>query len=111
MSFTKLNCAYPENEELHKELIAVIDTIAAGIAENCGEDRAVRLSDDHRIAFGGTAEEPEMCLEFEWQTCFGKPALFASLDGNYTWQEWDFGTRKRLVGEIVKFITARIKGE
>lgn len=110
MPFTKLFCTMPEDEKMHEQLLEVIDTIVKTVAENCGRDTSVRFADDdHAVAFGGTAESPELCLKFEWQKCFGKPALVAMLDDKYMWQEWDFGTKENLTRQIVKFLTEKLK--
>lgn len=111
MSFVKTDYKVEENGELHTELKKTIDFIAQKVKENIGEDRSVRLPDDHMIAFGGDAEKPELVLTFEWQKCFGKPSIVVSLDDKYIWQEWDFGTRDRLCGQIIKFLSEKLNGQ
>ena len=111
MSFTKFSCEVPENEELRAELVGTLEKIVRFVADACGKDPPVRLTDIHSVAFGGTEKEPEKVLSLEWQKCFGKPALVASFDDKYMWQEWDFGTRENLVARVEKFIVSRIKGE
>ena len=109
MSFIKADYRITEDETLHAELLKTMDIIVDKIAAEVGGDCSVRLDDDHRTAFGGTKEKPELVLTLEWQKCFGHPCICASLDDTTIWQEWDFGTRDRCVREIAGFISAKIK--
>ena len=112
MSFIKLDYKVTEDDALHKELVDTIGTIISEVAEKAGKDQSIRFPEnDHAVAFGGTAEKPELVLTLEWQKCFGKPCLCASLDDKYIWQEWDFGTRERLVAQIVGLVSDKINGD
>lgn len=109
MSFIKTDYQVKEDDSLHKELIDTIEIIRKKIAEKVGNDPSVSFPEnDHCIAFGGTQDEPKLCMTFEWQKCYGKPCICASLDDKFIWQEWDFGTREMLISRIVDFVASKI---
>ena len=112
MSFIKRDYKVTEDDALHGELVNTIGLISGKVAEKIGRDQSIRFPEnDHAIAFAGSSEKPELLLTFEWQKCYGKPCICASLDDKYIWQEWDFGTRERLIAQIADFVAAKINGE
>ena len=64
--------------------------------------------DDNAIAFSGTSKQPKLLLEISTQKSGGQKYLYASVDDETSWQEWDYDRYDEFVSDIARYIAARI---
>lgn len=76
---------------------ACYDNIKIKIANKCGV--AEFIEKDSWIAFSGSSEKPELLLTVSGMKTEGKHYLYADIDDEVSWQEWDFENA------IVEYIT------
>ncbi len=50
----------------------------------------------------------ELMLEICTQKCNGKKLLYASIDDEVSWQEWDFNTIDEFENSIIEYIASRV---
>lgn len=74
------------------------------IADINGISHFIEL-DDGSVAFAGTTEKPELLLEMGIDN---NSDLYASIDDEVSWQEWDFKTQEEFENDIVKYVSERI---
>lgn len=65
-------------------------------------------SDEGWIAFSGTENQPDLLLTLSIMKTEGKYYLYADLDDEISWQEWDFDNQTEFENEIVKYISPLI---
>lgn len=64
--------------------------------------------DDFTVAFAGSKDNMDLMLEICTQKCDGKKYLYASLDDEVSWQEWDFDNLEDFENNIIEHITNRV---
>ena len=95
---------FEEDIQREKEGIA---RIKAAVSQRCGIDRFIEY-DDVTVAFAGTEENMELMLEICTQKADGKKYLYASVDDEVSWQEWDFDTLNEFENAIIEYIANRV---
>ena len=63
---------------------------------------------DNAIAFSGTSKQPKLLLEISTQKSGGQKYLYASVDDEASWQEWDYDSYDEFSADIARYINARI---
>ena len=86
---------------------ACILRIKKAVSEKCGIDNFIDY-DDFATAFAGTKDNMELMLEICTQKCEGKKYLYASVDDEVSWQEWDFDSLDEFENNIVDYIANRV---
>lgn len=87
-----------------KECIA---RIKQAVSDKCGIDNFIYY-DDFTVAFSGSKDNMELLLEICTQKCNGKKYLYASVDDEVSWQEWDFENLDEFENNIVDYIANRV---
>ena len=64
--------------------------------------------DEETVAFAGNREKMELMLELFIQRYDGKNWLYASLDDEVSWQEWDFANQEEFTQNIVDYLVNRV---
>ena len=64
--------------------------------------------DDFTVAFAGSKDNMELMLEICTQKCDGKKYLYASLDDEVSWQEWDLDNLNEFEDNIIDHIANRV---
>ena len=109
-SFLKAFHSTGETDEQHKEIVQCLEKIVCDVFGRTGVSKCVRLpSDDTSIAFSGSREEPELHLTLEWQRYDRrKYIIYASLDDECSWFEWNFADRSDFCESIADHIAERV---
>lgn len=87
-----------------KECIARIKT---AVSQRSGVEKFIEY-DDFTVAFAGTSDNMELMLEITTVKCEGKKYLYASVDDEVSWQEWDFDNTAEFEKNIIEYISNRI---
>lgn len=90
------------SEDIHTRVTACYDTIKNKIADKCGV--AGFIEKDGGIAFSGSSEKPELLLTVGVIKTAGKCCLYADVDDEISWQEWDFENQEDFENAIVEYI-------
>lgn len=64
--------------------------------------------DDFTVAFAGSRENMELMLELRTCKYEGKDYLYASVDDEVSWQEWDYEDSAEFERNIINFIANRV---
>jgi len=86
---------------------ACVDDIR-GMIKSLQNDAQYICCGDNAIAFSGTSKQPKLLLEISTQKSSGQKYLYASVDDEASWQEWDYDTYDEFVSDIARYIAARI---
>lgn len=81
--------------------------IKQAVSKKCGIDNFI-VYDDFTVAFAGSKNNMELLLEIRTQKCDGKKYLYASLDDEVSWQEWDFDDLDEFENNIIDHIANRV---
>lgn len=95
------------SEEDAKREVACIARIKQAVSQRCGIDHFIDY-DETTVAFAGTKENMELMLEISTQKSGGKNYLYASLDDEVSWFEWDFGNINEFETNIIDHIANRV---
>ena len=93
-----------EDIQREKDCIA---RIKQAVSQKCGIDKFVDY-DDFTVAFAGSKDNMELLLEICTQKYDGKKYLYASLDDEVSWQEWDFDNLDEFENNIIEHIANRV---
>ncbi len=86
---------------------ACILRIKNAIGQKCGLDNFLDY-DEFTVAFAGSPDNMELMLEIGTQKCDGKKYLYASLDDEVSWCEWNFDDLNEFENDIVEYIAKRV---
>lgn len=95
------------SEEDTQREVACIARIKQAVSQRCGIDHFIDY-DETTVAFAGTKENMELMLEISTQKSGGKNYLYASLDDEVSWFEWDFGNINEFETNIIDHIANRV---
>ncbi len=93
-------------EDIHREK-ECIERIKQRVMQKSGTNEFIQY-DDLTIAFAGSKDNMELMLEICTQQSNGERFLYASVDDEVSWQEWDFDNLYEFESEIVKYISDRV---
>ena len=66
--------------------------------------------EDGSVAFGGTQENPERILTLSFMKTGGAIYLYADLDDEVSWQEWDFENQRRFEESVADHLVPLMAG-
>ena len=95
------------SEEDAQREVACIARIKQAVSQRCGIDHFIDY-DETTVAFAGTKENMELMLVICTQKSGGKNYLYASLDDEVSWHEWDFENINKFENNIVDHIANRV---
>ena len=107
MGFLKLFHAARISEEDAQREVGCIARIKQVVSQRCGINQFIEY-DDTTVAFAGTKENMELMLEISTQKSGGKNYLYASLDDEFSWNEWDFENINEFETNIIDHIANRV---
>ena len=81
--------------------------IKKAVSKKCGIENFIDY-DDFTVAFAGSKDNMELMLEIGTQKSDGKKYLYASVDDEVSWQEWDFDNPKEFENNIIDYIANRV---
>lgn len=81
--------------------------IRRAVSRKCGIDNFINY-DDFTVAFAGSKDNIELMLEICTQKCEGKKYLYASVDDEVSWEEWDFDNLDEFENNIIEYIANRV---
>ncbi len=81
--------------------------IKNAVSQKCGVNNFIDF-DAATVAFAGSKDNMELMLEISSQKCEGKKYLYASVDGEVSWQEWDFDNLDEFENNIIEYIANRV---
>lgn len=89
-------------EDINTRINACYNNIKFKIANQCCIVDFIEK--DGWIAFSGSSENPELLLTISAMKTKGKLYLYADVDDEVSWQEWDFENQEDFENAIVKYI-------
>ncbi|MBE7064943.1 MAG: hypothetical protein E7384_03905 [Ruminococcaceae bacterium] len=95
---------YEEDIQREKDCVT---RIKQAVSQRCGIDNFIDY-DEFTVAFSGSKDNMELMLEICTQKCEGKKYLYASVDDDVSWQEWDFDNTEEFENSIIEFIANRV---
>ena len=95
---------YEEDIQREKECIT---RIKQAVSQKCGIENFIDY-DDFTVAFSGSKDNMELMLEICTQKREGKKYLYASVDDEVSWQEWDFHNLDEFENNIIDHIANRV---
>lgn len=84
-----------------------IRIIKQSVSEKCGISDFIDY-DDFTVAFAGSKDNMQLMLEICTQKYDGKKYLYASIDDEISWQEWDFDNLADFEETITDYIAKRV---
>ena len=93
-------------EDIQREKDYIL-RIKNAVSQKCGIDNFIDY-DDFTVAFAGSKDNMELMLEICTQKCQGKKYLYASVDDEVSWQEWDFNNLDEFENNIIEYIANRV---
>ena len=90
------------DEDINVRMTACYDNIKIKIANQCGVSSFIEK--DGWIAFSGSPQKPELLLTISRTKTEGKYYLYADIDDEVSWQEWDFENQEDFEDAIVEYI-------
>lgn len=94
-----------EDDSLREK--ACISRIKQAVSQRCGIDHFIDY-DETTVAFAGTKENMDLMLVICTQKSEGKKYLYASLDDEVSWHEWDFENINEFEAKIIHHIANRV---
>lgn len=95
------------SEEDAKREVECISRIKQAVSQRCGIDHFIDY-DETTVAFAGTKENMDLMLVICTQKSGGKKYLYASLDDEVSWHEWDFENINEFEVKIIDYIANRV---
>ena len=83
-----------------------INSIKNKIANQCGLTAFVEK--EGWIAFSGSFDKPELLLTISGMKTGGKDYLYADVDDEISWQEWDFENREDFENAVAEYIASLV---
>lgn len=93
-------------EDIQREKDCIL-RIKEAVSQKCGIDNFIEY-DDFTVAFAGSRDNMELMLEICTQKYNGKKYLYASVDDEVSWQEWDFDNLCEFENNIIDYIANRV---
>ena len=93
-------------EDIQREKDCIL-RIKQAVSQKCGIDEFIDY-DEFTVAFAGSKDNMELLLEICTQKCDGKKYLYASVDDEVFWQEWDLDNLDEFENNIVDYIANRV---
>ncbi|MBQ6707301.1 MAG: hypothetical protein IJN07_07375 [Clostridia bacterium] len=93
-------------EDIQREKDCIL-RIKNAVSQKCGIDNCIDY-DDFTVAFAGSKDNMELLLEICTQKYDGKKYLYASVDDEASWQEWDFDNVTEFENNIINHISNRV---
>lgn len=87
--------------------VACMTRIKQSISQKCGIGQFIDYNET-TVAFAGTKENMELMLAICTQRYEGKNYLYASLDDECSWHEWDFENSDEFENNIIEYIANRV---
>lgn len=84
-----------------------ISRIKNAVSQKCGIDNFIDY-DEFTVAFAGSKDNMELMLGICTQKCDGEKYLYASVDDEVSWQEWDFDNLDEFENSIIEYIANRV---
>ncbi len=81
--------------------------IKQAVSQRCGIDNFINC-DNSTVAFAGSKDNMELLLEISIAKCDSRKYLYASIDDEVSWQEWDFDNLDEFENDIVDYIANRV---
>ena len=107
MGFFKIFHATKISEEDIQREKDCIARIKQAVSQKCGIDNFIDY-DDFTVAFAGSKDNMKLMLQLCTQKYDGKKYLYASLDDEVSWQEWDFENVEEFENNIIEHIANRV---
>ena len=95
------------SEQDHLRAETCLNDIVSAVSEKRGIPEFIRY-DTETIAFAGSREKMELMLEVFIQRYDGKNWLYASLDDEVSWQEWDYVNQEEFTQNIIDYLANRV---
>ena len=96
---------FTEQDQLRAE--NCLNSIVFAVSEKSGIPEFIRY-DNETVAFAGSRENMELVLEVFIQRYDGKNWLYASLDDEVSWQEWDYVNLEEFTQNIIDHLVTRV---
>lgn len=93
-------------EDIKREKECVL-RIKNAVGLRCNLEKFIDY-DDFTVAFAGSKDNMELMLEVSTQKCNGKKYLYASVDDEVSWQEWDFNSLDEFENDIIEYLVNRV---
>ena len=90
------------NEDINIRITACYNNIKFKISNQ--RDIVDFIEKDGWIAFSGSSEKPELLLTISVMKTKGKHYLYANIDDEISWQEWDFENQNDFENAIAEYI-------
>ncbi len=84
-----------------------ITKIKQAVSKKCGIDHFIEY-DNFTVAFAGSKDNMELMLEISTQKSGEEKYLYASVDDEVSWQEWDFDNLDEFENKIIEYIANRV---
>lgn len=94
------------DENSNARMNSCYNNIKNKIAQKSGVSNFIEK--DGWIAFSGNVEAPELLLTISMMKSEGKLHLYADIDDETSWYEWDFDSQEDFENEIVSYIAPLI---
>lgn len=107
MSFLRLFRSPQYSEEDIRQEKECLARIKAAVSERTGIAEFIHW-DDFTVAFAGSRENMELLLEIRTCKYEGKKYLYASVDDEVSWQEWDHNSIAEFENGIIDYIANRV---
>ena len=107
MGFFKLFHSTKKDEENAQREKDCIHRIKQAVCNKCGIDNFIDY-DEFTVAFAGSKDNMDLMLEICTQKYDGKEYLYASVDDEVSWQEWDFDNLDEFEKDIISYIANRV---
>ena len=95
------------SEQDHLRAETCLNDIVSAVSAKRGIPEFIRY-DTETIAFAGSREKMELMLEVFIQRYDGKNWLYASLDDEVSWQEWDYVNQEEFTQSIIDHLANRV---
>ncbi len=95
------------SEQDMERIISCLSHIKKSVSEKCGVSGFIEF-DDSTVAFAGSRNHMQLILEISTQKTKGEKYLYASVDDEVSWQEWDYNNVSDFEESIAKYISGRV---
>ena len=95
------------SEEDAQREVECIARIKQAVSRRSGIEHFIDY-DDTTVAFSGTKDNMELMLQISTQKHERKKYLYASLDDEVSWHEWNFGSIDEFENNIIEYIANRV---
>ncbi len=106
MSLLKTFHSSTPNDNDNTRMDACYKNIKFKITQQCGI--ADFIEKDGWIAFSGSLEKPQLLLTLSIMKTDGKHYLYADIDDEISWQEWDFENQEDFENAVVEYVSPLI---